>query len=68
MTILAAVLLLANSLAMSSPGHLEANAMLRNTSVDHDLAKVKRRIERTLHSQAAAGPEVSSSALPHVTR
>ena len=67
MTLLAAALLLASSLAMSSPGHLEANAMLRSASVDHDLAKVKRRIERTLHSQAA-GTEISPSGLPHVTR
>lgn len=68
MTIFATTLLLAGSLATSSPAHLEANVMLRTASVDHDLAKVKRRIERTMHSQTAAGPEVSPSALPQVTR
>lgn len=68
MMVFATILLLAGLPTMSSPGHLEANLMLRTTSVDHDLAKVKRRIERALHGQTAAGPEVSPSALPHVTR
>ncbi len=42
--------------------------MLRNAAVDHDLAKVKRRIERALQGQTAAAPEVAPSALPKVTR
>ena len=68
MTILATALLLASSLVMSQPDHLEGNAMLRTVSVDHDLAKVKRRIERTLHSRTAAGPEVQPTTLPKLTR
>ncbi len=57
MTILATALLLAGSLAFSSPGHfaapdVEPNPMLRNAAVDHDLAKVKRRIERALREDA----------------
>jgi hypothetical protein len=61
MTILATALLLASSLVFSSPGHfgaadLEPNPMLRNAAVDHDLAKVKRRIERALREDAADAP------------
>lgn len=65
MTVLATALLLAgslaSSLAFSSPGHfgaadLEPNPMLRNAAVDHDLARVKRRIERALHEGAADAP------------
>jgi hypothetical protein len=65
MTILATALLLvgslAGSLAFSSPGHfgaadVEANPMLRNAAVDHDLARVKRRIERALREDAADAP------------
>ncbi|MGT2504209.1 hypothetical protein ACVOMS_31995 [Bradyrhizobium guangxiense] len=58
MTIFATALLLASSLALSSPGYVERsdvelNPMLRNAAVDHDLAKVKRRFERELHSDKA---------------
>jgi hypothetical protein len=62
------MLLLASSLLLSSPGHRYTNAMLRTASVDHDLARVKRRIERALRSQTAAGPDVPPVALPQVTR
>jgi hypothetical protein len=60
MTILATAVLLASSLAFSAPDHVRAadvepNPMLRSAAVDHDLAKVKRRIERTLHSDASDG-------------
>ncbi|WGD50648.1 hypothetical protein QA641_34445 [Bradyrhizobium sp. CB1650] len=50
-------LLLAGSLAMSFSGHPERNTILRNAAVDHDLARVKRRIERTLHSVTAGEAE-----------
>jgi len=69
MTILATAVLLASSLAgslaFSSPDHIraadvEANPMLRSAAVDHDLAKVKRRIERALHSEASDSAAVSS--------
>jgi hypothetical protein len=49
---------------MSFSGHPERNAILQNAAVDHDLAKVKRRIERTLHSVAAGEPD--ASARPHI--
>lgn len=65
MTILATALLLASSLALSSPGYveqtgIELNPMLRNAAVDHDLAKVKRRFERELHSDSADSPGAST--------
>jgi hypothetical protein len=52
-------------LAFSSPDHIraadvEANPMLRSAAVDHDLAKVKRRIERALHGEASDSAAVSS--------
>lgn len=58
MTIFATALLLASSLALSSPGYVERtdvelNPMLRDAAVDHDLAKVKRRFERELHGDTA---------------
>ncbi|MFT4115754.1 hypothetical protein [Bradyrhizobium sp.] len=59
MTIFATTLLLASSLALSSPAPLgttagvEPNPMLRNAAVDHDLAKVKQRIEQGLREDAA---------------
>jgi hypothetical protein len=60
MTIFATAVLLASSLAFSSPDHVRAadvepNPMLRSAAVDHDLAKVKRRIERTLHRDESDG-------------
>ncbi|MGY0575688.1 hypothetical protein ACTGJ9_035485 [Bradyrhizobium sp. RDM12] len=71
MTILATALLLASSLALSSPEHaraanVEPNPMLRNAAVDHDLAKVKRRIERELHINAANAMGAPSP--PHTVR
>ncbi|MEK9281707.1 MULTISPECIES: hypothetical protein [unclassified Bradyrhizobium] len=59
MTTSVTALLLAGSLAMSFSGHPdpERNMILRNAAVDHDLAKVKRRIERTLNSVAAGEPD-----------
>ena len=71
MTIFATAVLLASSLASSSPGHVRAadvepNPMLRYAAVDHDLAKVKRRIERTLHS--AASDSTAASSPPDITR
>ncbi len=68
MIVVATALLLAGLPVAPSPGNLEANMMLRNAAVDHDLAKVKRRIERALQGQTAAAPEVAPSALPKVTR
>lgn len=58
MTIFATALLLASSLTLSSPGHveqadIELNPTLRNAAVDHDLAKVKRRFERELRGDTA---------------
>ncbi|SDJ00285.1 hypothetical protein SAMN05216338_103612 [Bradyrhizobium sp. Rc2d] len=65
MTIFATTLLLASSLALSSPAHVgrtdvELNPMLRNAAVDHDLAKVKQQFERELHSDAADRSAASS--------
>ena len=71
MTIFATAVLLASSLAFSSPDHVRAadvepNPMLRSAAVDHDLAKVKRRIERALHS--AASDSTAASSPPDITR
>ncbi len=65
MTILATAVLLASSLAFSSPDYVRAadvepNPMLRSAAVDHDLAKVKRRIERALHGDASENAAASS--------
>ncbi len=64
MTIFATAVLLASSLVLSSPEHVreadvEPNPILRNAAVDHDLARVKRRIERALHSDATDTTEAS---------
>jgi hypothetical protein len=71
MTIFATAVLLASSLALSSPeqvgaANVEPNPMLRYAAVDHDLAKVKRRIERALHSDATDTTGASSP--PHAVR
>lgn len=68
MIVLATALLLAGLPMAPSLRNLEANMMLRNVAVDHDLARVKQRIEKSIHGQTAAGPEVAPSALPHVMR
>ena len=65
MTIFATAVLLASSLASASPDHVRAadvepNPMLRYAAIDHDLAKVKRRIERALHGEASDSAAVSS--------
>jgi hypothetical protein len=62
---------LASCLALPTPGHarpadIEPNLMLRNAAVDHDLAKVKHRIEKMLHGKAADSS--AASALPPMTR
>ncbi|MCG2645564.1 MULTISPECIES: hypothetical protein [Bradyrhizobium] len=67
----AAAVLLASSLASPSPDHVRAadverNPMLGYAAVDHDLAKVKRRIERALHSSASDSTAASSP--PAITR
>jgi hypothetical protein len=71
MTTFATAVLLASSLASSSPdgaraANVEPNPMLRNSAVDHDLARVKRRIERMLHGKAA--DSAGTSAPPPITR
>ncbi|QQO20355.1 hypothetical protein JJB98_10760 [Bradyrhizobium diazoefficiens] len=65
MTIFATALLLASSLALSSPGDIgrtdvELNPTLRNAAVDHDLAKVKRRFERELQGDTTDNSAASS--------
>ncbi|QAU48678.1 hypothetical protein [Bradyrhizobium guangzhouense] len=71
MTIFATAVLLASSLASSSPVHVRAadvepNPMLRYAAVDHDLAKVKRRIERELRSSTS--DSTAAASLPDITR
>ena len=66
MTIFATALLLASSLALSSPEYIgrtdvELNPMLRNAAVDHDLAKVKRRFERELQGDDTTDNSAASS-------
>ncbi|WP_298872079.1 hypothetical protein [uncultured Bradyrhizobium sp.] len=70
MTIFATAVLLASSLASSPPDHVRAadvepNPMLRYAAIDHDLAKVKRRIEQALHSAAS---DTTAASPPAMTR
>ncbi len=68
MAIFATTLLLAGSFVLSDPGHLQTNTMLRDAAVDHDLAKVKRQFERTIHGGAGRTHHASTSAAPPITR
>ena len=68
MIILATTLLLAGSLAPSDPGHFQINTMLRAAAVDHDLAKVKRQFERTLHDNTDSTREASTYSVPPIAR
>jgi len=68
MTISATTLLLAGSFVLSDPGHVQTNAMLRYAAVDHDMAKVKRQIEQTLHGSAEPTRQAFTSTEPPITR
>jgi len=68
MTIFATTLLLAGSLVLSDPGHLQTNTMLRDAAVDHDLAKVKRHFERTLQGGVDSSRQTPTSGLPPIAR
>ncbi|MCK1396119.1 hypothetical protein [Bradyrhizobium sp. 1] len=66
--IFATTLLLAGSFVLTDPGHVQSNAMLRYASVDHDMAKVKRRIEQTLHDSAGPTRQAFTSTEPPIAR
>ena len=62
MIILATTLLLAGSFTPPDPTQLMTNTMLRDAAVSHDLARVKRQFERTLHGDAEPGRQALTSA------
>ena len=62
MIILATTLLLAGSFTPPEPPHLVTNTMLRDAAVSHDLARVTRQFERTLHGSADPTRQALTSA------
>lgn len=68
MIILATALLLAGSFTPPDPAHLLTNSMLRDAAVSHDLARLQRQFERTLHGSAEPGRQALTSAEPPITR